>query len=303
MTLNGLENNYYLSGNDIWIQLHSFGGKTAVRLELYVINNTQGWDLQPLLIYPNPQQLFRFNISLPVRALQPEPQHLASPLNTMQSYKLRFTVLFTDGTNEVLTLDKFFIRGGRDKAGATEWHLEDGAHLVVGKWAEWAGIEPLPLFAHRIAGDQIINFAPTGDELHRIWMHGVCDYKLIKFLNSLGGYQFWIFESWEIKKKAKAKKTVSRIPLRLRADVHRDTGTEYERVLGLKTKTPVALQEVLDDLISSPEVLLYDPAGTDGLSRWHRLQLENNDTVLNSVDRVYQNEISYIFPSYINRDL
>lgn len=302
MTINGLENNYYLSGNDIWLQVFGFGAKEAVRLELYAVNLSQQWDLQPLYIYPDPQQLFRFNVSLPIRALQPEPDHTASPLNTMQLYSLRFTVLYTDGTNDIITLTKYFIRGGRDKAGSAQWHLESDSKLIVGKWTEWQGVL-LPMLAKRILTDRIVDFMPSGDDVYKIINPNLCDYRLIKFRNSLGGYQFWLFESWEEKTKVKPKKTLSRIATQLSGHRHRNIGTVDERELLLKTKTPGVVQEVIDDLIKSPEILLYDPAGTDNLGRWHRMQLESNDSVHISTEKVFTNELSFTFPNYINRDL
>ena len=221
----------------------------------------------------------------------------------MQLYRIKFTVFMENGSTDTIELERYFIRGGKNKSGAEEWYLISSSPLVVGKWAEWAGIEPLPLFAHRIAGDQIINFAPTGDELHRIWMHGVCDYKLIKFLNSLGGYQFWVFESWEIKKKAKPKKSIGRYTTRLRQNRSKTIGLTSDVSLTLKTKTPIDCQAIINDMIDSPDVLMYDPAGDDTDSRWHRLELDSNDAVLNNADRVYLNEISFNMPNYINRDL
>ena len=89
MTINGLENNYYLSGNDIWLQVLSFAAP-AIRLELECTNVSTGKSLQALKLYPNPQQIFKFNISLPIRALQPEPDHNSVPLNTMQLYRIKF---------------------------------------------------------------------------------------------------------------------------------------------------------------------------------------------------------------------
>ena len=124
-----------------------------------------------------------------------------------------------------------------------------------------------------------------------------------KFLNSLGGYQFWIFESWEIKKKAKPKKSIGRYTTRLRQNRSKTIGLTSDVSLTLKTKTPIDCQPIINDLIDSPDVLMYDPSGDDTDSRWYRLELDSNDAVLNNADRVYLNEISFNMPNYINRDL
>lgn len=299
MTISGLSNNYYLAGNSIWVEVSAFV-KTPVSMELTLSNSTSGKTLPPFTLYPSPDEAFRFNVCLPIRALQPEPDHIS--YNSLQAYSIVFSVTFDDGTTESLTLAKYFVRGGRNKEGNAEWYLNDGDKLFNGKYPVWHGID-LPGFAQWLQGAYIIDYAPTPEETHKLFLH-TCNYKILKFLNSLGGYQYWVFESWQVKSQAKPRKGISRISQRLRNDTFRALGTEEEQVIILKTKTPIELQHVILELIQSQDVLLYDPAGTDDLSRWNRVQLAgSSDAILNNYDRTYQNEFTYSLPNYINRDL
>ena len=318
MTITGLENNYYLSGNDIWIQVDDLDNPANIplKLELECSNTSTGEILGLLRLYPSPGKVFRFNISLPVRALQPEPDHIT--LNTMQLYSIKFTLIFAaDPTTaitpepQIITLDKYFIRGGRDKRATNEWFLTSTSPLIVGVWIKWAGIT-LPGFAKRIQGSEIVDFVPS--DAYEMMVPGLCDYRIIKFLNSLGAYQFYIFEGSEIQTDSKPKKNISRPTYRLRQSGVRSLGTETEEVIVLKTKTPGAIQAVIQDLIKSQDVLLYEPdsmiispyepAGTgDADSRWHRLELMSNDAYKSTKDGSYQNELKFRFPNYINRDL
>mgnify|MGYP007017073019 FL=1 len=142
---------------------------------------------------------------------------------------------------------------------------------------------------------------------------GLCDYRIIKFLNSLGAYQFYVFEGSEIQTDSKPKKNISRPTYRLRESGVRSLGTETEEILVLKTKTPGAIQAVIQDLVKSQDVLLYEPGSVevspyespgvaDNDSRWHRLELMSNDAYKSTKDGSYQNEIKFRFPNYINRD-
>lgn len=299
MTITGLSNDYYLSGNSIWLTVSDFP-KVPVTLDLTVSNLTLPMTIPALRLYPAPDEEFRFNVSLPIRALQPEPDHMA--INSLQSYKISFLVTFTDGTTELSELTKYFIRGGRDKAGSAEWYLSNGDKLFTGKYPVWQGIT-LPGLAQWLQGAYIIEYAPTPEETHRIYLQ-TCNYKIIKFLNSLGGYQYWVFESWEESDKASPLKTITRPTQRLRNDGFRALGTDGDRTLTLKTKTPIELQHVIVELIKSPDVLLYDPEGDDAESRWHRVQLAGSaDAILNNFDRAYQNELTYRLPNIINREL
>jgi len=300
MTIAGLENNYYLAGNDIWLQVSDFP-KVPIRLDLKVTNLTTTVTLPILRLYPDTSNVFRFNVSQTIRPLQPYPD--APSHNTIGQYQLEFTVMFQDNTTELITVSKYFIRGGRDKNNIDEWYLSDGFPLVISKWVDWRGIL-LPGYANKIQGNAIIDYIPVASDTFKMNLLESCNAKIIRFLNSLGGYQFWVFEVSEIKPKVKGKNIISQIPMQLRADVSRNTGTDTVREITLKTKTPAELQPIILDLISSPEIQMYDPAGVDEASSWHRLQLSNsNDAILNTIDMSYTNEIDYILPTYINRDL
>ena len=307
MTITGLENDYYLSGNDIWIQVDDLDtpDNIPLKLELECSNTSTGQSLGLLKLYPSPGKVFRFNVSLPVRALQPEPDHIA--LNTMQLYSLKLTLSFAaDPITEavppiqIISLDKYFIRGGRDKRATDEWYLKPTSPLIVGDWIKWAGIT-LPGFAKRVQGSEIVDFVPS--DPYVMMVPGLCDYRIIKFLNSLGAYQYYVFEGHEIQTDSKPKKNISRPTYRLRQSGVRSLGTETEEVIVLKTKTPGAIQVVIQDLVKSQDVLLYEPSGDDAQSRWHRLELMSNDAFKSTKDGSYQNEIKFRFPNYITRDL
>lgn len=300
MDISGLENNYYLAGNDVWIEVFNFPA-VPLRLELECTNLNTGVTYPIFRLYANPDNVFRFNLSQTIRPLQPYPNHVT--LNSIQKYSMEFTIVFDSEPSEVTTLERYFIRGGREKNNIDEWYLSDGYKLFISKWVDWTGIL-LPNFANRIQSDIIVEYVPTPEDTYKMILTSRCNAKIIKFLNSLGGYQFWVFETSEIKPKTKSNGVISQIPRRLRDDVIRNIGTSTTKEITLKTKTPTELQPIILDLIESSEVLMYDPLGNDAKSRWHRLQLAStNDAILNTNDMSYTNEIDYIIPNYVNRDL
>ena len=300
MDVTGLENNYYLSGNDIWIKVYIFA-KPLLRLELKVTNLNTGKTLPIFKLYADPANAVIFNASQTIRPLQPYPNHVN--YNTLQKYKIEFTAILDDNTTEALSLERYFIRGGRDKNNIDEWYLQNNEKLFISKWVEWQGID-LPGEANKILNQYVVDFVPDIQDRYLMHIADKCKVKIIKFLNSKGGYQFWIFEASEIKAKSKAKSTVARVPMQLRADAYLGVGVDTSKELKLKSKVPAILQPIILDLLDSPDVLLYDPLGNDYLSKWHRLQLSgSNDALLNSNDMSYTNEITYSLPKYTNRDL
>lgn len=300
MTIIGLENNYYLALNEIWISIKDITSNASY-LELTVTNLTTGVTLHPLTPAPSPTNEFFFNICIPVRYMFPEVNHIN--VNTLQAFKFDFKVKFEDTTipDDTLTLEKYFVFGGRDKNGTDEWYLSDYHELLVGKWIKWKGVD-IPGFANKIQNNTIVSFIPNEQNIFTHNFPG-CDYKIIKFLNSLGGYQYYIFEKYQIKKKTKANKIIEQITDRLRKDNFRNTGTTIDKSIELETKTPFQIQEVFSELVSSMDVYMYDSNGNDNDSHWIKLVLENNDSIENNYTQQYENKIEFSFSNNIKRKI
>ncbi|MGL5233834.1 MAG: hypothetical protein ACRC8Z_03630 [Empedobacter falsenii] len=296
MIVTGIENNYYLSQNDIWVTISDIEFPTA--LMMVIVKNKATNKEYVLKASPSPDNEYRVNITMPISALFPYPNHIN--INSLQEFEITFTLKFADATkpDQSTTLTKYFVRGGRNKDGNAEWFLTPSEELIVGKWIDF-GVT-LPGYAKRLQGSQIIDFIPNNPYLHIL--RG-CDFKIIKFLNSLGGYQYYVFESFEIKNKSKSGKSISKIATSLRQDDFIDIENNTERTIEFKAKTPFEIQDVITELISSLEVLMYNPNGTDDNAKWERLKLESNDSIENNYDKVYQNEIKFSLKNRVNRKL
>ena len=88
--------------------------------------------------------------------------------------------------------------------------------------------------------------------------------------------------------------------MRLRDDNSRSLGLKAEEEITLKTSTPFDLQYIVLDFMRSSEVYMYDQNGNDNQSRWIRLQPESNDSVKNSKDLSYDNELTYNIINNVN---
>lgn len=296
MIFTDFSNDYYLAGNDIWLKVSDFL-KPAVKLELTCENITTSKTLNPLILYIRPDNTFSFNISQPVRSLFAEPNHLAN--NNLQAFRFTFKFFYEDATTETSIQNKYFVRGFATKQERNSWNLDANTELVVGKWCEWTGLT-LPGFAQKLQSSQIVSFIPTEKKILHLKN---CEYKIVKFLNSLGGYQYWVFEYFEIKPKTKPMKRVSRIPYSLSQNAFRNIGSEIEETIELKTQTPSDVQSVILDLIKSHEIFIYNGFGLDDDSKWTRLALDSNDAVFNNIDKAYENKLSFSFINNISNQL
>lgn len=286
MTITGLENDYYLAGNDIWVSVED----EANEILRMVVENLHTGKSLVFRMSPAPSGKFIFNASAPVRALMDEPDHDAR--KNLQAFNFGF-----DNHDTGQGVQKYFVRGGRDKNGRDEWHLSPSAELIEGRWLVWEGID-WPGYAKRIQNDTIVDFVPSNP--YKMPRKN-CEYKIIKWLNGLGGFQYYAFDSWEVKTKTKPGKRIPNLTRRLRQDNFRNSEIEEERTLTLFCRTPVEVQEVVESLVKSVDVYLFHPEGNDDDSRWERLVLTNNETLHNSFEQVFLNKLEFGLSKYVTR--
>lgn len=306
MVVQGLENNYYLAGNNIWLKLTDFS-EQVLKLELICTNQNSGVVLKKLTLYPSPANTFEFNLSEPIRALFIAPDHIAN--NNLQSFSMAFKIIYTDVETPPaeFTETKYFIRGFKKRKAGQKWFLNDGDQLIVGPPVRWIGVA-LPSEMQKIQTSIIGGFIPTGIRLLRL---KDCAYKVIKFRNSLGGYQYFIFEAWTTDQKAKSNGFINNISYQLTDNSFDNLGSDLEETIELKTTTPFWLQDAIADLVMSSEVYLFDaqddliigPSTGQVSENWIPLALESNTATKNSTDFVFENSISFKILNTINNAL
>ena len=303
MTIDGLYEDYYLTGNDIWLPVIEFDeGGEVKELELTVTNLTTGATLPMFKFHPNPFGEFLFNISQIVRALMPLPNHIYP--NSVQQFQFHFLGRYVDPAIPVQqqTIQKYFVRGGRNKDGDAKWNLETNQNLIVGKWIEWDGVT-LPGTAYQKTGPNIIPLTPIPE----VFIRTGCDVKILKFSNSIGGYQYFVFDKWEIKEKNKESK-IQRVPTDyLGWDNFRNLEIESERSIIFHARTPFEAQLVFKELAKSLEVYLWNPGPANPSptrpQNWERLKLEGSESYENNWDRMYENKIEFGFSKYVTNKI
>lgn len=296
MVLTGLENNYYLSNNDINVTV-SATSLPSIYIDVSFKNETTGVEIGPLRPYPNLVNEYVFNVCMPIRSLMPEPDHVN--VNTLHFITIRITAMLNDGTTENYTISKYFIRGGLNKQSTTEWYLTNAQPLKVGIWPVWRGIT-LPTGAYRIQGSAVVEYTPTDTE--EVISPNLCDCKIVRFLNRLGGYQYWIFESYTEIDETKGGKSKLLPARRLRQNVSRQLSVTTERQIVLKSSVPIKFAELIKDLQRSNDLYIYDPNGDDWDSHWQRVEIAGtNKLEINNVTGVVNSEITFNLPEYVNR--
>jgi hypothetical protein len=304
MIISNLNFNDFLIGNDLWVRINGLANP-AKRLKLKVENLTNAKKFD-LILYPTPENEFLFNIVAPVRSLFDAPLHDSNPLNTLARMKFTFDVEFVGAfAVDTQIVNKNFIRGFRNNKGFLENYINPDTHLIVGKWLNYN--------LNNISGIDFdicdyINFAFTIQKINlniqpffpsENVILTSCNYKIIKFLNSLGGYQYYVFEDFEIKENSKPLKNIPKIINSFNDTAFQSLGTDFNREIELYTEVKAEDQIIIADLIKSYDVLMWD-ADTE---IWIKLVPNANTTIFNSWDKTYKNKIKFDFYNEVNNTL
>lgn len=302
MEIIGLEKDYYLVGNDIYIRVKGTS-KESQFLDITFTNMTTGNSLKGLRPYPNLQNEYKFNVCMPVRALFPEPETINTP-NSIQRIAMTIVATLTDGTTETTSLTKLFVRGGKQKNMATEWNLEDGTILTTAPFPRFIGVPELPHGIHKIAGDKVIEHVPK--ERFDVLRRSVCSPTYVRFLNSLGGYEWWCFEQRVDNDEGKAGKTKTLPALSLKANNMRQLSTTQSREFMLISDMPIEYYNLAVELINSTDIYIFNPSAPkdDPEARFERVFLNGtNKLERNTISKRVSLELKLYLPNYITREI
>lgn len=298
MNISGLESNFYLVDNPVYLTASGIL-TSSIYIEYYLtVYNPNG----SIKETSQPQRIYNLNTSVSLdiapllKSFMPEPAHNTEYTNLTDfafynnSFKGKVTVkeyayaYYSEGSGEIGTLTrelvvkdtkeatKFFIRGGKRTYDSNQ-HLSTGNNLIVtNKIPVWGGYPSDLYYTDATDGIKKSNVIPGSLKEERI-VKG-CDPKYVKFMNSLGGYSYWLFENWETKDRNSNLGDILR-----RQDIL-DLGNESEESLTLISKVPNRFINLMKDLIVSKEIYVYDQS----VQTWTRLSSDSNDVKENPYD-------------------
>lgn len=241
-TITGLSGSRYYVNNPIWLEcdvsdnpVDSFtmvisdGGTPIFQGKFYTFENKAYIDIAEIM-----------------KGLLPEPNHPVNPstgqvINTnsisVQIYVLGFAPSIT------------FYRGGEDSDRTNVQVPALAALIESAKIPVWTGYPSAKYYLN--ASNEIIytNIIPPSETEQRRVVN--CNPVYLRFLNSKGGYSFWMFESWNIQKKTKKGDIIERRVNNL------DLGLEPSHTLNLSTRAEERYTQTLSALCESPEVYIY----------------------------------------------
>lgn len=275
LTITGLQSNYYLANNPIYITVR----ETAI------------WDYAtikvgnlPVSIVTPVENAVRVDIAPFIKSLMPNVSFNVS--DNIISVEIRVTT-FRKILNvslvvnqEVLT--KTFIRGGNNR-NLPNYNISANQLLkVTDKIPYWSGYDARYSLMIQAGSLNTISEYPLDhpqnlpNQKERLSVKG-CNPKFVKFLNRLGGYSYWLFEVSETTLTNNDLGTINNSYIA-------DLGYSYNEEIELYSKVPERYMALMEDLIFSPSTWLFEKEA----NKWHRVKLSNNNVKINRANKAQE---------------
>ncbi len=256
ITVTGLSSDRYLINNKIIIELSS-----DVRVDRFTItflntNNTKS--SSNIVVYPSPVAgTAQLNISPIIKSLFEYPADADGYVipNQLTKNANNITITVTSTGHEPVAITKTFIRGGKK-----------GKHknLTLSANAVCRPAALLPIWTGYDTANYVLN---GSNEIVKKLLSSVdladrdyrrvrsCNGLYVKFLNQLGGYCHWLFESYS---ETESNNNLGSFERDNNVD---DLGNESNSKLKMYSKVPAEYKGYVKDLIVSPEIYAMNDEG------------------------------------------
>lgn len=300
----GFNSDGYFINSPVFIDI-SFvpqGGQVLSYFTLKITNSQQ--NSGDIKIYPRPgSNSVRLNLSPVLKSMFKTPKHNTNYSNVVieNSAKEVFNFLFTANFkvsdidfSEVLTVqNRTFYRGGLNNNNFYNHTAAIGRILRKTEILPfWNGY---PTAEYTIDENRNIVKNPLMQEVSNKefrLIHG-CNNQYLKFLNSLGGYSYWLFEG------STESKSTSNLGYSNTFNNAVNFGNEVTRNLQLYSKVPSRFYPLIQDLVESPEVYIYNFSDMD----WYPIINKNNTADKNNAKKSYEVKLNFDVVSNYNPSL
>ncbi len=254
MTVQGLEQNYYLINNPIYLRIFDVPviGEDPKNYELTI---TVGSRIITSQMYNGEAMI---DISPIVKSQFPKPNFQTPNSNRIT---IDITVFYYDEDLEqgvtIPINGKTFIRGGQ--YGGQNNYLSDGTILKVSeKIPVWDG---LPSSKYTITGTNIIKASILEAEQELMKKHS-CEGAYLLFKNQLGGYSTYYFNTFTLQESGESQEYIDTFPTSTTISAPQNNfyqfGSNSKMKLTVESRFDKRHYGILMSLINSPEVWVYE---------------------------------------------
>jgi hypothetical protein len=242
-TVTGLNGNRYYVNNPIWVKVDTTGDSN----NQVTLNISKDSDILYSAKYYTLNNIVHFDLSEIMKGLLPEPNH-PKTIVSGQSIKLAEGNFSIDLPN--FNVSRSFLRGG-EYSDRENIEVPNNAILSESeKIPVWTGYPSAKYYFDINGISRYTEILTTSESEKRRVIS--CNPVFLRFLNTKGGYSFWLFDEWEINKSSKQGTIVERRVQNL------DLGLTTEGSINLSTKADTRYINTLNALLSSSEIYIYN---------------------------------------------
>lgn len=295
ISVTGLDSNGYLIDNEIWVNA-SLIGSGAQKYFVNITNQVTQESTGNLRLYPRPEGGISVNLSPMLKSFMREQPNdtqyngLSQVItNNWTPFRVRIGCEYINSdnftSNVFINYDRNFFFGGY-RTQKTNQNVSVNQKLRMSDrlpiWSGYPTAEYTVNSSFQIVKNTNLNTV-TEKDFRRV--RG-CDPVYLKFKNSIGGYSYWLFEGWN-DEQGNTGLGVNES----RQKVY-DLGSDVDFSLNTYSKVPFEYYGLIQDLIISPEIYLYNPEETIN-DAWERIRSVSNRTTEDPFSKVYETKLRF----------
>lgn len=282
MIVSGLNSNRFLTGNPIPITITADSGEFAIGTKITMSITRQATHPgQSLYAYP-PITLFPTSggVEVDLRpyivGMMPEPYipttSYQDPIPNYQVFNITFSENQTD-TSAIFSNKTFIGAFKRTKSNnaltfSVNEELREGEKIPV-----WQGYPTARFWIN--SSNQIKSTTVVTSEHSQQMRTNACNPFYVRFLNSKGGYSFWMFNSWEHSTKSDEYGVIERTGIN-----NKSLGFSEENTVTVDTRVKREYYDLIRALIVSPVIQVYDQFDME----WLKIELKGTTFETNNYD-------------------
>lgn len=245
----------YFANNPVYIELRD---DAAERIVVTARNNSTLKEFELTLDLYNGMAMF--DASIIAKAMMPLPLNSLVYQEQGLNYNrvnITFTYESMDSDDEIIDVQNqtlTFIRGGL--VVGNNIYITDGSELIESERVPvWSGY---PTGMAEVEGNQIIYRTILQDKEIEVMPTLTCNGMYLMWLNSKGGYSFWLFEIWEIELKSDKSDVLQEYRPTDNYQGFQTTGNKSTYSINVQSAIKKSYFNHIKSLVNSPEVWVFN---------------------------------------------
>lgn len=301
MIVTGLNSNRYLVGNPIPVTMSLEAGAlftTSSYIEMTITKiathpGDETYTLPIIRLHPSPSGL-TIDLAPYIKGLMPKPyipySSYTNPIPNYQRFNIAMSETQTNTSNTFLS--KTFVRGFKrdDEPYAITLAVNEELN-PADKIPVW-GAYPSARFWIDASSEIQSTTVVESQYIKQMKVPVACNPFYLRFMNSLGGYSFWMFNAWDWQTKSKEEGVIER-PTFLDNE---SLGFTEENIVTVDSRVKREFYPLIRDLLVSPVIQVYQQFSTT--RTWKKIELKGNSITENNYEDLI--EVSLSFNLHLN---